>query len=63
MNIPYYGMLYPDYDKAKGEIRTLYFLNEKSKLIESLYLEGSIVLKEEKKIQVVVSVIKNWGAK
>ncbi|CAM4124679.1 MULTISPECIES: hypothetical protein [Flavobacterium] len=57
MDIPYYGTLYPEYDKANGKFRSLYFLNGKSNLIESLYLESSIALNVEKKIQVVVSIL------
>lgn len=56
-NIPHYGMLYPGEDIANGKFRSLYFLNGKTNLIESLYLESSIELEAEKKIQVVVSLL------
>lgn len=57
MNIPYYATLYPNQDIAEGTFRSLYFLNGKSNLIESLFLECSINLDIEKKIQVVVSLL------
>lgn len=57
MNIPYYGALYPNEDVTEGNFRSLYFLNSKSNNIESLYLECSIALENEKKVQVVVSLL------
>ncbi|NHN27601.1 hypothetical protein FIA58_018120 [Flavobacterium jejuense] len=57
MNIPYYGVLYPNRDIAKGNYRSLYFLNGKTNLIESLFLECSIELEVMKEIQVVVSLL------
>ena len=57
MDIPYYGILYPNQDMAKGKYRSLYFLNGNTNLIESLFLECSIELAVEKEIQVVVSLL------
>ena len=57
MNIPYYGTLYPGEDSAEGKFRSLYFLNSKTNGIESLFLECSVATNEEKKVQVVVSLL------
>ncbi|MFD2908242.1 hypothetical protein ACFSX9_05790 [Flavobacterium ardleyense] len=57
MNIPYYGTLYPGEDIADGKFRSLYFLNSKTNGIESLFLECSVKTNEEKKVQVVVSLL------
>ena len=56
-NIAYYGTLYPNEDIAEGSFRSLYFLNAKTNSIESLYLECSLTLEIEKKIQVVASLL------
>ncbi|WP_130736584.1 LysM peptidoglycan-binding domain-containing protein [Flavobacterium sp. J27] len=57
LNVPYYGVLYPNQNMAKGTYRSVYFLNATSKWIESLFLECSIELELEKKIQIVVSLL------
>ncbi|VXC01365.1 conserved hypothetical protein [Flavobacterium sp. 9AF] len=57
LNVPYYGALYPDYNKAKGNYRSVYLINAKTKVIESLFLECSVELDIEKKTQIVVSVL------
>lgn len=56
-SIAYYGALYPNEDMAEGNFRSLYFLNGKTNTIESLFIECSIQLEIEKKVQVVVSLL------
>lgn len=57
MDIPYYGIIDPNAVRAKGNYRSLYFLNGKTNFIESLFLECSIDVAVEKKVQVVASLL------
>ena len=44
-------------EKATGAFKAKYFLNTKSNVIESVYLECSVILDKLKKVEIVISII------